>query len=128
MHKMFELKDTLCAELDEFAKKEKLTTEDLNTIDKLTHSIKSIETIIAMKGNSNEYGPNYGYSRNMDNAGRYSRDANMNGTYNYGMSYPIRDYSYDNHNVMNELRAMLDSATSEKERSAISRCIESMSY
>ena len=48
MEYMHELKDMLCEELERIADKGELTAGSLETIDKLTHSIKSIATIIAM--------------------------------------------------------------------------------
>lgn len=56
MEKMEELRDMLCEELEHIAEKE-ITTGTLDVIDKLTHSIKSIDTIMAMEesGYSNSY-------------------------------------------------------------------------
>lgn len=82
-----ELKEMLCRELEEITRKGELTAGSLDTVDKLTHSIKSIETIIAMNGGESEMYPgsyqggNQGggasrrgrsYARR-DNRGRYSR-------------------------------------------------------
>lgn len=87
MHKMEELRDMLCAELEKITKKGELSAGSLDVIDKLTHSIKSIDTIMAMEdaGYSNESGYSYarGRGRNArrDSMGRYSRD--NDGSYNY---------------------------------------------
>lgn len=74
---MEDLKYMLCDELDQFVKRGKIESiNDLDAIDKLTHSIKSIDTIIAMEeaGYSNDY--SYGRGRGMnarrDSMGRYS--------------------------------------------------------
>lgn len=85
MNAYYDLKDMLCDELQEFAKKGELSAGDLEAVDKLTHSIKSLVTIIAMEdgGYSNdgyEGGSSYGYNRgysgrrnaNRDSMGRYS--------------------------------------------------------
>ena len=119
MHKMMELKEALCDELNEYSSKRKLSYEDLDVIDKLTHSIKSIETILAMEGYdegySRDYRPSYGYSyRNRDSMGRYSRDM---------------EYSNDGHGkegMAMELREAMDKATSEKEREAIQSCMKEL--
>ena len=50
MHKMEELKDMLYKELGEFIARGELSANSLDLIDKLTHSIKSVETIMAMEG------------------------------------------------------------------------------
>ena len=42
------IKEMLCEELEAIAKKGELTAGSLDTVDKLTHAIKSLETIIAM--------------------------------------------------------------------------------
>ena len=96
MHKMEELKEMLCDELEEITSEGKLTAGDLDTVDKLTHSIKSIETIMAMGGYSNTY--------YRDNDGRNSYARRM----------------------MQELRELMEDAETEQERNAISRCIKEM--
>ena len=49
MQTYHELKKMLCKELDDMTRKGEIrNTDDLEIIDKLTHSIKSVETIIAM--------------------------------------------------------------------------------
>ena len=47
MHKMEELKEMLCEELDKITKKGELSAGSLDVVDKLTHSIKSIDTKIS---------------------------------------------------------------------------------
>lgn len=89
MEYMHELKEMLCDELMQIADKGELTAGSLDTIDKLTHSIKSIATIMAMEdseysyengnmgGNMNSYrGSSYrggSYAQRRDSRGRYSR-------------------------------------------------------
>lgn len=94
MEYMHELKEMLCDELMQIADKGELTAGSLDTIDKLTHSIKSIATIMAMEdseysyengnmgGNMNSYrgnsyrGGSYrGYAQRRDSRGRYSRNS-----------------------------------------------------
>lgn len=82
---MEELRKMLCAELEKITKKGELSAGSLDVVDKLTHSIKSIDTIMAMEdaGYSNEGG--YSYARRRDSMGRYSRN---DGSYGYrGGSY-----------------------------------------
>ena len=86
MQKMEELREMLCAELEKITKKGELSAGSLDVVDKLTHSIKSIDTIMAMEdaGYSNESGYSYarGRGRNAkrDSMGRYSRN---DGSYDY---------------------------------------------
>ena len=78
MEYMHELKEMLCDELYDIAEKGELTAGSLDTIDKLTHSIKSIATIMAMEdaGYSRDYVGKYvggSYAQKRDSMGRYSR-------------------------------------------------------
>lgn len=103
-----DLKDMLCEELDEITRKGELTAGSLDTVDKLTHSIKSLETIIAMNeaqdGESGYY-PYMGRSyQRRDMRGRYSRD-------NRGYS---RDDSRDG--MIHELREIMQDAPDEHTR------------
>ena len=98
MQYMMELKDILCDELAQITnkvKQEQLTSGSLDMIDKLTHSIKSVETVLAMNGYSHDYRPTYGtYEgsyRNRDSMGRFSND-----------SYASRD------NLRNDIMAKLN--------------------
>ena len=63
---MKEIKNMLCDELDDIAKHGELTPQTLDMIDKLTHSIKSIDTIEAMKESG------YSERRGRDRMGRYT--------------------------------------------------------
>lgn len=65
-YKMEELREMLCEELDNMAGNE-ITTGSLEIIDKLTHSIKSIDTIMAME----EAGYGDDYSRRGSYRGSY---------------------------------------------------------
>ncbi len=97
MNYMMELKEILCDELAQITnkvKQEQLTSGSLDMIDKLTHAIKSIETVLAMSGYSHEnrgsYN-NYG-SYGRDSMGRYSND----------------NYSYGRDSLRNDIMAKLN--------------------
>lgn len=116
MHYMHDLKDLLCAELEDFAEKGKksgkMSMGDLETVHKLTDTVKNIMKIDVLKdeagysedgtymGEGRIYGTSYddgmhrdgGYSyargrryARRDSMGRYSRDDGM--MYRGGMSY-----------------------------------------
>ena len=70
-----ELKMLLCEELEKIAKKGELTAGSLDTIDKLTHSIKSLLTIMAMEEGGESYA-RYGgsYARGRSREGGSYRD------------------------------------------------------
>lgn len=109
MQKMEELREMLCAELEKITKKGELSAGSLDVVDKLTHSIKSIDTIMAMEdaGYSNESGYSYarGRGRNArrDSMGRYSRDdAYMDGSYD-GSYARGGNRGYSRHDAKEEL-------------------------
>ena len=101
MQKMEELRSMLCDELDKITKKGELSAGSLDVVDKLTHSIKSIDTIMAMEdaGYSNESGYSYargrGSNARRDSMGRYS-NRDRGGSYDdnsYGRGSYERGYS-----------------------------------
>ena len=111
MQKMEELRDMLCEELDKITKKGELSAGSLDVIDKLTHSIKSIDTIIAMEdaGYSSD---GYSYARGRrgsvrrDSMGRYSRDYMYDGGSNddgYSSARSMRG-GYSRADAMDELK------------------------
>lgn len=92
MHKLYELKDQLCKELESYADRQTLDLQTLDVIDKLAHSAKNICKVIEFcegeKSDGNRNMPmysgmmysgapmNYGYSgRNIhrNSLGQYSR-------------------------------------------------------
>lgn len=72
MKGMEDLREMLCEELSNITEQGEITSGSLEIIDKLTHSIKSIDTIMAMEeaGYSNEHG----YSRYDGGYGRGGYD------------------------------------------------------
>ena len=78
---LYELREMLMDELHKLTKQGELTAGSLETVDKLTHSIKSIDTICAMEeaGEYSHDGMSYAYARtgrgrNRDSRGRYSSE------------------------------------------------------
>ena len=121
MHKLMDLKEKLCKELEEYADKTEFSPTDLQNIDWMSHTVKSLATTLAMEGYSRDYEPDHSYDmRTRDDMGRYSR------------TYPMRNYSngysYGADSMMQSLKDMRANATSEKELMAIDRCINDMSY
>lgn len=91
------IKEMLCDELDNIAKRGELSPGSLETVDKLTHSLKSVVTILAMEdygegGASYDGGAMGGVSGRRGRSrttGRYvSREGGSGGRrYDGGMSY-----------------------------------------
>lgn len=134
MHEMYKLKDMLCEELEKITKKGELSAGSLDAVDKLTHSIKSIDTIIAMEEYSEDDGMTYegSYARGgrggnrgnsnargqkRDSMGRYSRNS-------YRGSYDGYSREEEMDNLKMELQGLLEDAESEEERKMIRKWIK----
>ena len=119
-----DLREMLCDELESLTDKGNMNAERLKMIDMLTHSIKSIDTIVAMDrgGYSNKY--------SYDNDRTYSDSRNGGRSYTSGR-YDDRysdGYSRDDMkaSMVHKLNDMMREAESDKDREAIRRCIEQM--
>lgn len=122
MKHMEELKEMLCDELDEITSKGQISAGDLDAIDKLTHSIKSIETIMAMGEYSHDDMSYNSYARDgrtRDGMGRYSRRGYSRRNYRDG-------YSYGKEGIREELEDLMNEAGTEREKQAIRMAIEQM--
>lgn len=112
MNKLHDLRDMLMRELDECSQKGEISPNSLDVIDKLTHSVKSIDTILAMEeyGDYGEYnarrrdsrgrymdGYNAGYNRNYsrDQYGEYGNDYGRDYNRGYNRSYNRDEYGRD---------------------------------
>lgn len=96
--KLESLRDTLCGELEKVAKKEEISLNDLDVIDKLTHSIKNLDKVML----GNEMIEQYGYDFPSYSGARRGRDGDSDGRYNEGGSRRGRsrdsyDSSYDSY-------------------------------
>lgn len=137
MHKLYELKDMLCEELEEYGSKDKLDVGGLEIVDKLSHTIKNLDKIIekyeedeySMRGGSYE-GGSYERGRSMarnrsyarDSRGRYSRNSYERGNSRRSRTSMARGYSRDEDMVM-ELRELMEDAPDEKTRMEFERFI-----
>ena len=154
MHYMEDLKDLLCAELEDYAEKGKksgkMSMGDLDSIHKLTDTVKNILKIDMLEGETGYsedgaymgegriYGTSYddgmrrgvGYSyargrgryAKRDSIGRYSRDDGY-------MRRGMRDgYSRDDGKayMMEQLEDMMEDAEKPAEKEALRRCMEAL--
>ena len=157
MHYMHDLKDLLCAELEDYAEKGKksgkMSIGDLDSIHKLTDTVKNILKIDMLEGETGYsedgaymvegriYGTSYddgmrrggGYSyargrgryAKRDSMGRYSRDDGYMRRDGRGM----RDgYSRDDGKayMMEQLEDMMEDAEKPSEKEALRRCMEAL--
>lgn len=77
MEKLYDIKEKLCEELEEYARKQELGAGDLEVLHKLTDTIKNIDKIAMLEGED-------GYS------GDGEWRADMQGAYGRGSSYANR--------------------------------------
>lgn len=154
MHYMHDLKDLLCAELEDYAengkKSGKMSMGDLDSIHKLTDTVKNILKIDMLEdetgysedgaymGEGRIYGTSYDYDRGTsyargrtrakrDSMGRYSRDDGM--MYRDGRMGGMRGgYSRDDgkHYMMEQLEEMMEDAEKPAEKEALRRCMEAL--
>ena len=160
MHYMHDLKDLLCAELDDYAEKGKksgkMSMGDLESIHKLTDTVKNILKIDMLEGETGYsedghymgegriYGTSYdGYDRGTSYArgrGRYAKRDSMGRYSSRGMSYDDdmsyarggrygnRGYSRDDGKayMMEQLEAMMEDAEKPAEKEALRRCMDAL--
>ena len=132
MEYMYELKDKLCKELDEIARKPEMGSGDLEIIHKLTDTIKNLDKIEMLEDGGysqagdweadlrGTYGRGSSYrGRKRDSMGRYSREGRMIP----GRMYSRADAKED---MMDQMEDLMSQAGSEREREAIRRCMKQL--
>ena len=121
MHKLYELKDMLCEELESYGSKDKLDVGGLEIVDKLAHAIKNIDKIIECEE---------GYSNMYDDMSHESRRGGRNqyGSYARGRrhgSYAMDGYSRTE-GVVEQLRGLMEDVSDPRSRQEIQRIITKM--
>lgn len=150
MDAVYELKDMLCEELEEYGKKDKLDVGGLEIVDKLAHTIKNLDKIIETyedDGYSGYYGGSYegsydgGNYQNTGNMGggsyarRYSRERGGRGSYAMARGdgrgrgrNAKRDsmgrYSSDGRMMAQELRELMEDAPNEHIKMEMQKLIQ----
>lgn len=134
MEYMYELKEKLCDELEEIARKPEMSAGDLETVHKLTDTIKNIDKI-GMLEETGEYSQAGDWE--MEGRGSYNRG---NSYANRGKHYVRGHYSRDGYNrdgrtysrsdakehMMMELEEAMNAASSDREREVIRRCVDQL--
>ena len=135
MEYMDKLKDKLCKELDEYARKPDMSAGDLEAIHKLSDTIKNLDKIDMLEWDG-EYSQR-GYSREGNNS--YARGSSYA---NRGMHYVRGHYSRDGYSnegrrvgysrhdakeaMMNKMEDLMDDAENEREREIIRRAMSQL--
>lgn len=133
MEYMDKLRDKLCDELDEIARKSEMSAGDLETVHKLTDTIKNIDKIAMLEDGdgysqagdwemegrgSYERGSSY-RGRKRDSMGRYSRDGRYGPITRMYSRADVRD------DMMAKLEDMMGSA-SEQERTILRQAMDKL--
>lgn len=137
MHKLYDLKEMLCKELEEYGSNE-LNVGDLEIVDKLAHAIKNIDKIIMADkysgyydGYNDDYGANYrdnyrdyrdDYRDNYGDGGYSARGRGRNARRDSRGRY-MDSYGND---MVNELRQMMNNAPDQKTRMEFEKLINKM--
>lgn len=123
MRDMYKLREMLCEELESYAKRGNLSSGDLETVHKLTDTIKNIDKIELLADDGSEYSH---ARRRRDSMGRYSGTAER---YDGGWRtdrYP-RDDGYSRtdgkQRIMDILESMIDGVQG-TDRQTIERLLE----
>lgn len=142
MHELYELKDKLLHELEEYGTKE-LSAGTLDVVDKLSHAVKNLCKIIEMKEEEEEYsgdmmggtsyarGGNRGGSRGGSyrgsyegRGGSYARGRGSNAKRDsMGRYSSERGYSRDGMEMADQLRDLMEDAPDEAIRKDIERLL-----
>lgn len=135
MHKLEELKEMLCEELEEYGTSDKLDMGGLEIVDKLAHAIKNIDKIIESESGYSERRGSYrgSYDGGSYDGGSYrgSYDGGSYGRYSTRRGRNARRdsmgrYSRANDMMVDELREMMNDAPDEQSRMEIERLINKM--
>ena len=139
MDYMHELKEKLCDELEEIAKKGELGAGDLEIVHKLTDTIKNLDKIGMLEDGYSQAGDweiegrayNRGSSyarRKRDSMGRYSRDGRDMDYSRDGRMMPNRIYSRADakEHMMDELEEAMAAATTDREKDIIKRAMDQL--
>lgn len=139
MHELYELKEKLMDNLEDYSKKE-MTVSNLEIVDKLSHTIKNLCKIIedAEESEYSEMGGSYA-------RGRYSREGRGGSSYARGGRYSREGGSYadgrgrgsqanrdsmgrysSNNGMVDDLRDLMEEAPDEKTRMEFEKFIRKM--
>ena len=131
MHGIYELKERLCDELEEYGKKEDLDVGTLDVVQKLSVTVDKLEKILKRHEEESEYSYENGmpytdgmsYARNGRRLGRYSgaRRRDRMGRYSKRSGY-----SMDNKEMIEDLKELMNDAPDDRTRQEFQSFIQKM--
>ena len=107
MKELTELREMLCDELKEYAKKGELSAGSLSTIDTLAHALKNLDKVMEDDGYSGYY-PMRSY-RSRDRMGRYSGER-----------------GYSRHGLADKMRELMEDAPDDRTREEMRRMVDKL--
>ena len=116
MHEIYELKEKLMKELEEYGRKGELTAGSLDVVDKLSHTVKNLCKIIEKSEEDSEYsmadGRSYRDGRMYEgNTMRsYARGRGRNARRDSMGRYSSTGYSYGNEDMIEQLEGLMEEA------------------
>ena len=122
MHKLYELKDMLCKELEKYGSKNELTAGSLDVVDKLAHAVKNLDKILEADGE--EYSGDMPYMRNTNRS--YARGRGQNVRRDAMGRYSRDGYSMAGDMAM-ELKELMQDAPDAQTRQDIQRIVDRLS-
>lgn len=126
MHALYDLKDMLCKELEEYGSKGELTAGSLNTIDTLAHAIKNIDKII-MNYEGEEYSNRGSYDRGSYRGASYRRGRGRNAKRDSMGRYSSYDDGYSRaDDMIEQMYSMMENVPDEHTRQQMQRIISNM--
>lgn len=127
MNEIYELKEMLCKELEDYGKKGEMTAGSLDVVDKLAHTIKNLDKIIESyeEEYSNRGSYNMGSYRRSYRDGSYARGRGRNARRDSMGRYSSDNYSR-NDDMIGELNNLMDNAPDERTRQEMQKFISKM--
>lgn len=123
MHELYELKEKLCKELEDYGKKD-LSAGALDVVDKLAHTVKNLDKIIEMyDADEGSYGTHRMIDDGMYRGGSYAgrRNARRDGMGRYSsMGYSRAD------GMVEDLRELMKDAPNDHVRKDFQRLIDTL--
>lgn len=123
---IYDLKEMLCKQLNDYGKKGELTAAVLERVDMLSHAVKNLDHIID-KMEESEYSGNMGGGRSYRDGGRsyeggrsMARGRGSNAKRDSMGRYSSEGYSQDDE-MADQLRSMADMAPDDRTRQELNR-------
>lgn len=110
MNEIYELKERLLKELEEYGRKGDLSTGSLDVVDKLAHTVKNLCKILEESDEGYSNGMRYTDGRMYTDGRSYARGRTGNVRRDNMGRYSRNGYSYDGEDMVDQLRDLMADA------------------